>query len=269
MVEHICEKCNKVFNKKSTFMDHINRKNPCTDTGTQCKYCEREFSRRDYLKVHMEKCKLKNNKPNNKLTVKNSGSIDNIIDNSSNQGTIANTINAPVLNTTINININPFLGEDMSKLTEKEKKCILKKCYMSIHELIKQVHFNPKIPENHNVYISGIKSKYGHINDGNKWILTKLDQLIDDLINKKKDDIEDLLEEYEHDLPSKVVDKVRDVIATLEYDPLSDEEPIDKGKKKLKKQIMDEVKLLLYNNKEIPRATRAKQEKNNEIKTKK
>ena len=29
MVEHICEKCGGVFNKKSTYNYHINRKYPC------------------------------------------------------------------------------------------------------------------------------------------------------------------------------------------------------------------------------------------------
>jgi succinate dehydrogenase flavin-adding protein (antitoxin of CptAB toxin-antitoxin module) len=29
MVEHICEKCNKIFTKKSTFNDHVKRKNTC------------------------------------------------------------------------------------------------------------------------------------------------------------------------------------------------------------------------------------------------
>jgi hypothetical protein len=29
MVEYICEKCNKLFNRKSTYTNHINKKNPC------------------------------------------------------------------------------------------------------------------------------------------------------------------------------------------------------------------------------------------------
>ena len=29
MVEHICIKCGKIFDRKSTYNYHINRKNPC------------------------------------------------------------------------------------------------------------------------------------------------------------------------------------------------------------------------------------------------
>jgi hypothetical protein len=244
MVEYKCEKCEKIFNKKSNYITHINKKNPCNEDGTECKYCQRIYSRKDYLKKHMELCKKKN--------------IINEINIQTNNG-IVNNAKSVVNNFIV---INPFLCEDMSKLTEKQKTNILKKCYMSIPELIKQIHFNPDIPENHNVYISNIKSKYGHINDGKKWILTKVDQLIDDLINKKKDDIEELLEEYEEKIPEKVVDKIRDVIASIEYDPLSDEEKKNnKDKINFKKQIMDEVKLLLYNNKEIAMETRKKNKK--------
>jgi hypothetical protein len=258
MVEHICDKCQKVFDKKSTFVKHINRKNPCNENSLECNYCDKEFTRKDNLKVHMNKCKLKHeaNIENQKINVDNSNNNHNVINKST-----LNKCTIPVTN--INITINPFLCDDMSKLTGKQKLGILKKCYMSIPELIRQINLNQNMPENHNVYISNIKSKYGHINDGQKWILTKVDQLLDDLVSKKKDDIEELLGEYEEELPEKVVDKIRDVIASLEYDPLSDEEETKdtKKKKKFKKQIVDEVKLLLYNNKEIPMDTRYKMEK--------
>ena len=29
MVEHTCEKCGKIFTHKSTYINHLNRKNPC------------------------------------------------------------------------------------------------------------------------------------------------------------------------------------------------------------------------------------------------
>jgi hypothetical protein len=195
----------------------------------------------------MKKCAEKHPE---KVTNNNvNGETSNIINNNDNKGTINNNI------TNIKIVINPFLSEDMSKLTDKQKVNILKKCYMSIPELIRQINFNPNIPENHNMYISDMKSKYGHINNGKKWIIAKVDQLVNDVINKKKDDIEDLLEEFVDELPEKVIDKIRDVIASLEYDPLS-EEIKDKEKINFKKRIIDEVKIMLYNNKDIAIETR-------------
>jgi hypothetical protein len=252
MVEHICEKCNKVFHQKSKYVLHINRKNPCDQTGTKCNICEKEFCRKDYFKKHVEKCKLKNPEKYNKI-INNENNIANV------NGPVVNGDNNNVTSTNniINITINPFLQDDMSKLSDKQKINILKKCYMVIPEIIKQVNFNPNIPENHNMYISNITSKFGKINNGNKWIIEKVDKLIDDVISKKKDDIEELLEQFEEEIPEKVIDKIRDVMETLDYDPLSDEIK-DKQKIKFRKKIIDEVKMLLYNNKDIPIKTSKK-----------
>ena len=79
MVKHTCEKCKKEFNKKSTYLDHINKKIPClipkkilTDTHEKltktnkfdenicCNFCRLVFNRKDNLKRHMDKfCKVK------------------------------------------------------------------------------------------------------------------------------------------------------------------------------------------------------------------
>ena len=96
MVQHICVKCKKEFNKKSTYLDHINKKIPClipqkllTNTHEKltktnkfdenikkidenndkidenninmcCNFCGAYYNRKDNLKRHMEKfCKVK------------------------------------------------------------------------------------------------------------------------------------------------------------------------------------------------------------------
>jgi uncharacterized protein YoxC len=246
MVEYTCEKCQKIFDHKANYTTHINRKNPCDGAHKKCEYCEKSFTRKSSLDRHYNTCKIKNTINNNQIHNNNCTNPISVTGN--NNGTINN----------INIIINPFGCDDMSKLTDKQKLSVLKKCYMSIPELIKMVNLNPDLPENHNVYISNMKSDFGHINNGTKWILTKVDELIDDVISKKKDDIEELLEAFEEALPEKVIDRIRDVIATLDYNPMSDDIK-DKEKLKFKKKIKDEVKLLLYNNKEIPQATREKQ----------
>jgi hypothetical protein len=255
MVEYKCEKCEKIFDAKGAYIRHINRKNPCDDIGSQCKYCEREFSKRSYMKIHMEKCKEKH--PEKAITTINKDSSNDTITNN-----IKTMNHSTVNNNIIKITINPFLQDDMSKLSDKQKISIMKKCYMALPELIKQVNFNPNIPENHNMYISDIKSKYGRINDGKKWIIEKVDKLVDDVISKKKDDMEDLLDEFADDIPEKVIDKIRDVIETLDYDPLSDDIK-DKEKIKFRKKIIDEVKMMLYNNKDVVLETKNKNKKVN------
>jgi hypothetical protein len=265
-MEYNCDKCGKLFALKTDLQRHLNRKLPCDRLkDNKCKFCEKSYSNENNMKRHMKNCKKKDS---NIINITGDATDKSIIANSAIANSVNSNINTTQINNPIIINIVPFLGEDMSKLTEKDKVKILKKCYMSIPELIKQVNLNPNLPENHNVYISNIKSKYGHVNDGQKWILTKVDQLIDDLVSKKKDDIEELLDEYEDQIPDKVVDKIRDVIASIEYDPLSDDSDSaheNKEKKKFKKRILEEVKLLLYNNKDIPHATRKQNEKQEQL----
>ena len=53
---------------------------------------------------------------------------------------------------------------------------------MCIPNLIKRIHFDPKKPENHNIYISNIKNKYVMIYDGIKWNLHNRDETIEGLI---------------------------------------------------------------------------------------
>ena len=99
MVNHICKTCTKVFEKKSHFVQHLMKKNPCKpsniiiDTNPKndnvdnpsknnnenicninkntiedkiykpnykCNYCNREFKRSDYLRTHLiSRCKIR------------------------------------------------------------------------------------------------------------------------------------------------------------------------------------------------------------------
>ena len=42
MVLHVCEKCNRSFNKKSSYNTHINRKFPCSPPSTKIDKLEEE-----------------------------------------------------------------------------------------------------------------------------------------------------------------------------------------------------------------------------------
>jgi hypothetical protein len=276
MVEYTCDKCSKTFRCKSHYVDHQNRKNPCFVNDEEkgnyffCEYCDRKYNRKDNLTTHLKKCKIKLQKEETtneleflKEKIKlleekiNNTKSTNIANTNlkDNNGHIYNNSKIKNNNNINIIQILPFLTDDMSHLTEKDKKKILQKCYESIPELIRQVNFNPNAPQNHNVYISNLKSGHGHVRTDKKWVMMKLDNLLDDFINKKKDDIEEILDEYENELPDKVVDRLRDVIASIDYEPAIESDDnnsaINKKKLKYKKRILDEVKLILFNNKDI------------------
>jgi hypothetical protein len=81
MVEYICGKCKKIFNRKSSYDTHINRKKSCDDIGTECKHCHKNFSRRNNMKVHMKTCKIKLKEEENKKLQINKENTENIIQN--------------------------------------------------------------------------------------------------------------------------------------------------------------------------------------------
>ena len=68
MVDYKCKKCNKIFDQKSHYEVHINRKTPCeynvtssnisNDENKQniCKLCNKSFANKWNLKRHSVKC---------------------------------------------------------------------------------------------------------------------------------------------------------------------------------------------------------------------
>ena len=76
MVEYKCEKCNKIFSKKSTYVNHGKRKTSCIKDENvilndivnrhKCLYCNNDFSRIDILKNHMKLCEKAKEEMENK-----------------------------------------------------------------------------------------------------------------------------------------------------------------------------------------------------------
>jgi hypothetical protein len=106
MVEHSCPNCGEIFNKKSTFVNHLNRKKPCfkitpkitpknhqktplyfeikesikeekeeieeKENNFECEYCKKQFSRKFCLDRHLNgRCKKKPEENNNKIETNN------------------------------------------------------------------------------------------------------------------------------------------------------------------------------------------------------
>ena len=114
---------------------------------------------------------------------------------------------------------------------------ILNKGYQSVPELIKQIHFNNKIPENHNMYISNTRSNDINIFDGNKFILMEQFDVIDTLYDEKTYQLEEKYENY-NDLPETTKKKFNRFLK-------------NKDDEQHKAQLFRTIKRLLYNNRKI------------------
>jgi len=128
--------------------------------------------------------------------------------------------------------------EDFAKIDRQDILKSLKKGFYSTLQLTEAVHFNPKYPEYHNVYISNIRDKYAMMYDGKDWTLTRKTELIDRLYEDKKNYIENNMEDF------------IDSLSTSQKNALERWLNVDDTHDRIK-EIKDMIKLLLYNKRDL------------------
>lgn len=339
MVLHVCEKCNKEFNKKSNYLTHVNKKKPCNknlpknieitsnlhknplktikkaenlensyvNSDLACKYCKKLFSRKDSLKNHFNRCKVKKQDENEKDLIfkqllekddqikllieqnkklfeqnkeivnkneilakklqKNNKAVKNI---QNIQNTQNNTTN--IKDSNINIQVIQFGKEDLNKIDKKHYLKIFNNIrsngYKFFTDIVKSIHFNPNHPEFQNIYISDINRNKCMIYDGENWQLLYLDKennIISEIVDKTVDysrEVNNIIKkkhktEFVKDRV-KNIDKYLNMCDNNHIQDLNDEyeeNPNNKTKKDIKRckdfkdSVEDNVKLLLYNEK--------------------
>ena len=279
MVLYRCNRCEKEFNQKSNYIFHINRKYPCKKitnnnlinddnnynnninninnlralrikvapsctniapictkntkntknnyNNHKCSFCSYIFTRKSSLIRHLKnRCKIKNNIAINNVNITNNINMVN-----SNNRVINNTIK-----------LVKFGEEDLNKISDKVYKMILNKGFQSVPELIKQIHFNDNIPENHNMYISNTRSNNINVYDGDKFILMDQNDIIDALYDEKTFHLEEKYENYS-DLPEATKKKFNRFLKNKDDD-------------KHKALLFKTIKRILYNNRKVAIKTR-------------
>ena len=218
-----------------------------------CKFCDKNYSTSSNLSKHFKKCKdkkktdeanenmlelvklLNEQKQEFKTELeKKNNQIDELIKKA---GINNSTITQNIQN---NIKLLAYDKTDISDLTEKD----FIKCFnhnnMCVPHLVKRIHFNPKKPENHNVFISNLKSGYIMLYDGKKWNTFNRDEIVDDIFDDKHDILEQKYEEWVNigkDYPI-IYHKFRRYLDKINNDVVL-------------KKVKDEMKFVLYNNRNI------------------
>jgi hypothetical protein len=136
------------------------------------------------------------------------------------------------------INLIGYGKEDLSKINKKEIIKAIQSGFDSTIRLTKTLHFNPKHPEYHNVYITNVKDKYAMMFDGKDWNLTMKDELINKIYDDKKNYIEENLDDFIDSLSVSRKKALERWIATDD-----DDDKIIK--------IKNDIKLLLYNKRNL------------------
>lgn len=169
----VCENCGKKFKLKSDLKRHKNRKKPCNLFETLQKENNELKEKLEILSKETSKLK---DKKEIKRKIDDDNNIEknvvNVITNNqiTNNQIINNQTNNIQINQNLNIILNSIENSDYSSMTPEILDKILSRTLFSIPEFLKIFHFNPKIPENHNIYVSDFTRKKFIIYQQNTWI---------------------------------------------------------------------------------------------------
>jgi len=202
-------------------MDKINLK---------CLICEKTYKSIRYLYSHVKNCEDKHKKQAD-ITNINNGTIDNSINTQNN------------MNVDGDVKLVKFGNENLSYISDDIFKSILGRGFKSVEELVDHSHFHPDHPENHNIYIATIKNDYVVIYDGKKWNINKKEDVFEDIIYAKSDFLCMKFKELMSQMTETDIKKFTNFINQIDEDTTMN-------------KIKGELKLQLYNNKELPQKLR-------------
>ena len=216
-----------------------------------CKYCEQSYKHKSSLSKHIKYSCTKNKDEDLKELVR---LLNNQLQNQHSQLQAQNNqiqtqakqieklmgkleINGSFNTTNIqnNIQLLPYKNSDTSHLTNKDYEACIKKVNFCVMKLIEKIHFNPDKPENMNIYISNMKNKYLMVYDGKNWNIANKVEEIDKLYEEKELMLEEWLEQHEHtEMKEKFIKYLN-----------------NKEKDETLNMIKDELKMMMYNKKQL------------------
>lgn len=268
-----CDTCGREFCSKYRLKTHV-EKNACKIYTHFCKYCGKGFTTETSMYRHARSsCPVKKKTDEEKNTIyeklvqmeeknkelqkmvidtekkfqKENGELKKKVLALENDKKSGNNINKGIIhngdihngdNNNINIILVGYGKEDLSKIDKKDILKAIQGGYDSTIKLTETLHFNPKHPEYHNVYITNMKDKYAMMFDGKEWNLTMKEDLINKIYDDKKNYIEENIDEF---IDSLTVSRKKALDRWLETE--DDDARIIK--------IKDEIKLLLYNKRNL------------------
>jgi molybdopterin-biosynthesis enzyme MoeA-like protein len=259
-MEYKCNVCIKEYSSYKSLWNHTKKyhtaktakdyiltvKQQDLTANNICKYCNKKFTRKNNMNVHINKsCKERKNEINKlkeELAIIKQESKETNITNNINKGVINNNNN----NTT---NIIKFGSEDIINiLTKKQIAKILNSRYQAIEESIRTVHFNKSLPEYQNIKIKNLRSNMALVHDGENFNAQNQYNTVYELIDNHVYVITQLLEEAKISISEKTVEKLGELIAKLEddYNKFIDEST-NRKYKNYKDYKIDNVKTMIYN----------------------
>lgn len=196
----------KVVHNVNVGVHNVNS-NSKDSNKSMCEFCAKEFNSRSSKSRHIKYfCKVKKEKDNDKKEIeelkkqlailqKQSHANNNHFDIGNIQNNIIGQQNVFILN---------HKDTDYDFLTDKDYlKCIADNNHC-VKKLIETVHFNPKKPENMNIYISSHKGKHILVYRDDTWQIHDKNKEIDNLYEMNEISLENWYDENKEKFPDKV-----------------------------------------------------------------
>ena len=221
----ICNICNKKFSHRCSLINHqkkkcksIHKEEPETEIEIMKKKIELFEKERNEMKAQIALL-LEKNTINEKNTTNHIQTQNNIE------------------NQSVNIVVNSFGHENIDHLTDQIICKIIKTApFTSVPLLIKKIHFDPDHPENHNIKITNKKLNYAEIVRDNKWVTANKKKVIDDVIQKSYELLDEKYSENKEDISEKRQERFQNF-----------QEKYEQADEELLRNIKNDVDLLMIN----------------------
>ena len=262
MKQHTCELCHAVFNRKEHLIQHSNKLRKCNiGTDFKCEWCNKSFSNNSNLSRHINKCKVKCKQDELESKIQKEAQLTNDrveeleskykmledklntpavpISTETNTATISGSsnTNAPTHHShnpittnshnTTNITINNYGQEDLSHITLKRITFVFSKSFGSVVECVKLKHFSPHAPQNKNICIKDLNSRYAYIFCDGNWDAIGRKKLIDEIYVDICEYIQEKLDDLIDELDKSVIFNIKRFLDKKDDDEYADNIKID------------------------------------------
>lgn len=268
-----CSNCCIQFKTKRIYKTHLKSNKHLKNTNNDLKFkcdCGKLFSHRQSLSLHRKNCTIHTNPPieySNTTLVSTliktlqerdkqieinkqemdtlRKQVETLLEKSASNpfgSTTTNTTNNSHIKNQTNIEnqyivVNSFGHENIDHLTDQIICKIIKTApFTSVPQLIEKIHFDPDHPENHNIKITNKKLNYAEIVRDNKWVTANKKKVIDDVIQKSYELLDEKYSENKGDISEKRQERFQNF-----------QEKYEQADEELLRNIKNDVDLLMIN----------------------
>jgi chaperonin cofactor prefoldin len=252
-----CAYCEKKFTRKDAVMRHMD--NYCTEIkniqNEKDKYMQKILEQLELLQKKSETLEKKSEtlekqneslkKEVEEMKSKNNTSINNIANTNNSHNNINNgNINNGFVDNSQNIILVGYKKEDLSKIDVKKFIKILKRGFQAPIELTQAIHFDPHLPEYHNIYIPKWNEKIALCYDGTIWKAVDKNELAVDIYENKRAYI---IEKWE-DFADQLTDTQKNALKRW----------LNSKDNKDVEVLKEDIKRVLYNGRHLVKSTNEK-----------